>query len=141
MAYRIPLRLKSAVYESYVRPAILYECEALCLMDSEVEIVQRTERFMMRAISGVQLKDRKRYTDLMFMLVLEETIDQLAMTNSVRWYGHVLRRVDGQILRRALDFEAEGQRKKGRPNSTLKMQIEDESVNVECWRKQDCCLI
>ena len=37
------------------------------------------------------------------MLGLNETIDQLAMANSVHWYGHV--------LRRALDFEVEGQRK------------------------------
>ena len=26
------------------------------------------------------------------MLTLNETMDQLAMANSVRWYGHVLRR-------------------------------------------------
>ena len=53
---------------------------------------------MMRAMCGVQLKDRKRSTDLMFMLGLNETIDQLAMVNSVRWYCHVLRREDGHIL-------------------------------------------
>ena len=45
----------------------------------------------MRAMCGVHLKDRKRSTDLMFILGLSETIDQLAMTNSVCWYGHVLR--------------------------------------------------
>ena len=33
----------------------------------------------MRAMCGVQLKDRKRSTELMFMLGLNETIDQLAM--------------------------------------------------------------
>ena len=38
-----------------------------------------------------------------------------------RWYGNVLRREDGHVLRRALDFEAEGQRKKGR---MLKTQVE-----------------
>ena len=43
---------------------------------------------------GVQLNDRKRSTDLMFMRGLKETIDQLAMACSVRWYGHVLRRED-----------------------------------------------
>ena len=32
------------------------------------------------------------------------------MANSVRWYGHVLRKEDGLILRRALDVEVEGQR-------------------------------
>ena len=39
-------------------------------------------------------------------------MDQLAMTNSVCWYCHVLRREDGHLLRRAYDFEVEGQRKK-----------------------------
>ena len=70
----------------------------------------------MTAMCGLQPKDRKRFTDLMFMLGLSETIDQLVMTNSVCWYGHVLRREDGHVLRRALDFEVEGQRKKRRPN-------------------------
>ena len=39
---------------------------------------------MVRAMCGVQLKDRKIYTDMMFMLDLKETIDQLAKSNSVR---------------------------------------------------------
>ena len=56
---------------------------------------------------GVQLKDRKISTDFMFMLGYSETIDQLAMANSVRWHGHVLRREDGHVLRRALDVEVD----------------------------------
>ena len=52
------------------------------------------------------------------MLGLIETIDQLAMANSVRWYGHVLFREDGHVLRRALYFEVEGQRKKWKPKRT-----------------------
>ena len=77
-------------------------------------IIGRTERSMVRAMCGVQLKHRKINTDLMFMLSLKKTIDQLTMANSVRWYGHVLRREDGHVLRRALDFEVEGQSKKER---------------------------
>ena len=38
----------------------------------------------------------------------------------VHWYGHVLRREDSHVLRRSLDFEVEGQRKKGRPKRTWK---------------------
>ena len=34
----------------------------------------------------------ERSADLMFMLGLSETIDQLTMASSVRWYGHVLMR-------------------------------------------------
>ena len=39
---RFPLRLKGAVYESSVRPAVLYGSEAWCLKESEMEIFQRT---------------------------------------------------------------------------------------------------
>ena len=60
---------------------------------------------MVRAMCVVQLKVRKRSTDLMFMLGLNDTIDQMAMANSVRWHGHV--------LRRALDFEVGVKGRKG----------------------------
>ena len=45
---------------------------------------------MVSAMCDVQINDRKRSTDLMYMLSLRETIDQLAMVSSVGWYGHVL---------------------------------------------------
>ena len=35
---RFPLKLKEAVYKSYIRPAILYGCEAWCLKESEIGI-------------------------------------------------------------------------------------------------------
>ena len=122
--------LKGAVYKSYVRPAILYGSESWCLKESEIGILRKTERFMVRAMCGMQLKDGMRYTDLMFMLetiYMKETMDQLAMANSVCWYGHVLRREDGFVLRRALDFEVDvigrkgGQR--GREKSMLQKKV------------------
>ena len=58
----------------------------------------------------------------MFILGLNETIDQLAMTNSVHWYDHV--------LRRAINFEVEGQRKQGSLKRTWKKQAEEERVKV-----------
>ena len=48
-----------AVYESYVRPAILYGSEAWCLKESDMGILQRKERLMVRAMCGVQPKDIK----------------------------------------------------------------------------------
>ena len=70
----------------------------------------------------------------MFMLGLNESIDQLAMANNVRLYGHVLRREDGHVLRSALDFEVEGQRRKGR-----KEQVEEDSVKVGFRREDVFC--
>ena len=72
---RFPLKLKGAVHKSYVRPALLYGSETRRQKESEMLILQRTERSMVRAMCGVQLKDRKRSMDLMFMFSLNVTID------------------------------------------------------------------
>ena len=52
------------------------------------------------------------------------------MADSVCWYGHMLRRDDGHVLRMALHFEVLGQRQKGRPKRTWKNQVEEGSVKV-----------
>ena len=59
----------------------------------------------------------------MLVLELNKAIDQLAMANSVCWYGHLLRREDGYVLRRAFDFEVEGQMKKRRLKKTWKSRL------------------
>ena len=45
----------------------------------------------------------------------------MPMANSVSWYGHVLKWDDSHVLKKALKFEVEGQRK-----SVIKM-----------WKKRD----
>ena len=57
------------------------------------------------------------------------------MANSVHWYGNMLRREDGHGLRRALDFEVEGQRMKERRKRMWKKQVEEESVKVGLRRE------
>ena len=54
---RFPLRLKGAVYKSYLRPAILYGSESWCLKESWMIILGRTERSLVRAMRRVNLKD------------------------------------------------------------------------------------
>ena len=53
----------------------------------------------------------------MEMLGLKETVVHMAKVNGVRWYGHVLRRADGHVLRKALKFEVKGKRNGGRSSS------------------------
>ena len=57
-------------------------------------------------------------TELYFFensVCLKETVVQMAKGNGVRWYGQALRRVDGHVLRKSLEFEVKGKRKRGRP--------------------------
>ena len=61
----------------------------------------------------------------------------------MRWYGHVLRRNNGDVLRRALDFEVAGRRGRGGPNMTRKRQVEhtnqiglkrEDAIDRASWR-------
>ena len=63
----------------------------------------------------------------MSLLGFKDTLDGLARASGVRWYGHVLRRDNGDVLRRALDFEVSGRRERGRPIMTWKRQVEEHS--------------
>ena len=80
--------------------------------------MKKFTQYIVITFVGVQPKDRKRSKELMLLLCLNETIDRFPMANSALCYGHVLRKEDGRVLRRALDFVGEGQRKKWRPKRT-----------------------
>ena len=81
---------------------VICVCLLLCLKEGEKGIIGRIERSMVRLICGVQLKDEKRCTDLMFMLGLNENKDLSAIANCVRWHC--------RVLRRALDLEVKGRK-------------------------------
>ena len=65
----------------------------------------------------------------MEMLGLKETVVQMAKANGVRWYRHVLRRDDGHVLRKALEFEGQEEAR------TTKEDVEDASGEgeLESW--------
>ena len=60
---------------------------------------------MVKPMCGRKVVDRKTTEELIDMLGLKETVDQLATVIGVRWYGHMLRRDDNSVLRVALDLE------------------------------------
>ena len=105
-------------------------------------ILRRTERAMVRAMCGAKLMEKKRTEDFMEMLELKETVVQKAKANEVRWYGHVLGRDDGHVLRKALEFEVKGKRKRGRPKKTWKTQVKKESKSQGSkFKKISSCLL
>ena len=93
--------------------------------------LQRTrEMYRESYVYGMHLRDREEAKDLMLILNLNVTMDLLAMVGSVHWYGYVLRMEDGHVLRRALEFEVEGQKKNGRTKRTWSKQVVEESMKV-----------
>jgi len=63
---------------------------------------------------GMKLMDKKNTDELMDMLGL----NKMAIASGVRWFGHVLRRDETNVLREALQFNVDGRRGRGRPRNT-----------------------
>ena len=42
----------------------------------------------------------------------------------MRWYGHLLRKDNDKVMKKALDFEVVGKRGRGQPNMTWQRQVE-----------------
>ena len=107
--------MKGKIYKSNVRSAMLYGCKPWCLKKNEIAILRRAERSMVRTMCGVKLVEKRNAEELINMLGLKEAVDKLARANGMRWYGHVLRRPEKDVLMKAMVHEVDGKCKQGRP--------------------------
>ena len=55
---------------------------------------------------------------------IKESFDRMAKASSMRWYGHVLRKKDKNVIAMALKFEVSGSGGRGKPKQTWKKQVE-----------------
>ena len=113
---------------------MIYGNKTWCLRENEVVIWRRTERSMVKAMYGVKLVNKRNTQELMDMLVLKEAADNLERVNGMRWYGHVLRRPEEDVLIKAMLHEVDGKRKQGRPRE--REQVEENGENKMKWREQ-----
>ena len=103
---------------------MLYGSETWCLRKNELAILRRAE-FKIYGESRVKLVDKTNTEKLMYMLGLKKAADKLARANGVRWYGHVLRRPEEDVLMKAIVHKVNGKRKQGRPRIKWKKQVEE----------------
>ena len=73
---------------------------------------------------GVKLVDKRNTEKLVDVLGLKEAADKLARANGVRWYRHVLRRSEEDVLMKAMVHEVDGKRKQGRAKMKWREQVE-----------------
>ena len=71
----------------------------------------------------------------MRLLGLKNTLNGLARASEMRWYGHVLRRDNDEVLKRALNFEVAGRKERKRSNMTWKRQVEEHFNQIGLKKK------
>ena len=105
------------MHQICARSTILYGSETWCFSEREAELL-RTEKTVLRTMCIVRLIDRKETKELMQMMGVTLPIERMVKVAAVGRYGHDLRREEGNILKKALNFEATGRKKCERRKAT-----------------------
>ena len=72
------------------------------------------------------------------MYGIKESLDWMVKVSSVRWYGHVLRKEDENVIVKVSKFKVSGSRGRRRPKQTWKKQVENETKKNGLV-KEDAC--
>ncbi|MCJ8736381.1 hypothetical protein PDJAM_G00257710 [Pangasius djambal] len=109
---RISGRIKGKVYETVVRPAMLYGLETVALRKRQESELEVAELEMLRFSLGVTRLDRIRNEYIRGTAHVGRLGDKVREAR-LRWFGRVQRREREYISRRMLDMELPGRRRRG----------------------------
>ena len=93
---KLSARVKSKMYKSVVRPAMLYEMETVSVMERQVRKMEVAELKIVRWALGVTRKDKIRNEYLKGTAKIAKLGDKLCNAR-LRWYRHVKRREEGYV--------------------------------------------
>ena len=110
---KMPRKLKIKLYMTVIRPVLLYGAECWTVRKKEEQILEKTEKMMLRRIKGVTLKDKVKSVDIRKELGVT-SIQEKAREMRLRWYGHMQRMEENNEVRAVVDMRVPGKRPRGR---------------------------
>lgn len=114
---KVPMKLKGKFYAAVVRPAMKYSSECWAIKKKQVQKLQVAEMRMLRLMCGVTRKDRISNEYVRGSLGVMGVCDAMAQ-NRLRWYGHVARKQEDDIVSRVWRSGRGGKLGRGRPEQT-----------------------
>ena len=114
---RMPMKIKSKVYSSMIRPAILYGSECWAPLKTDEQKLHVAEMRMLRWMQGYTRLDRKTNEEIRSNVEIAP-IQEVARARRLSWFGHVQRRGESHPLKKASRLQVEGRRGRGRPKKT-----------------------
>ncbi|VDO65224.1 unnamed protein product [Heligmosomoides polygyrus] len=140
---KIPVRLKSKIYRTVVRPVAMYGAECWPATKEVETRLSVMETKMMRWTAGVTRMDRIR-NDAIRLKFRVAAIAAKMREARLRWYGHVFRGKEDSVRKIGLELEVSGKRPRGRPKQrwagTLHTDLKavgvhpDLALDREMWR-------
>ena len=108
------------VYRTVVRPALMYGAETWALTKLEV-----AEMRMLRWMCAVTKLDKIGNESIRGTTKVGE-ITKKVQERRLKWYGHVMRREEHYVGRRALVMKVQGRMKRGRPKRRWLDKVNDD---------------
>ncbi|XP_045492918.1 uncharacterized protein LOC123700390 [Colias croceus] len=113
---KMPIKTKGKVYKTAVRPALMYGSECWAIKKAQEQRVHVNEMKMLRWAAGVTRLDKVRNEYIRGSFKVAPISEKLT-EQRLRWYGHVMRREENHVVRRALNLPNR-RRGLGRPPAT-----------------------
>ena len=126
---RLPARVKGKVYNSVIRPAMVYGLETVAVTKKQVEEMKVAEMKMLRFAMGVTRKDKIRNEYIRGKIKVER-LGMKMREGRLRRYGHVMRRDQEYLERKMVEMELPGKRKRGRPKRRFLVVVKEDMEEV-----------
>ena len=121
----IPLKERAKVYCACVRSVLLYAVETWALTERLEGLLASCDQRMLRYMTKVRWQDRITNEEIRERCGVEDLKDRMRRTR-LRWFGHVKRREESNILKRVYDLDIGGRRPVGRPKKTWRKVVEED---------------
>ena len=141
-------KTKIRLFNSNIISALLYGCESWRVTNTNTHKLQTFINKCLRKILKIHWPETIS-NEMLWTRTNSTKIDTIIKERKWKWIGHVLRKKDGNIAKEALEWNPQGQRKRGRPATTWRRsvlteakslnknwtEIKKESKNRVRWRK------
>ena len=122
-------RLKVRVFNSTIKPVLLYGSETWRMNNSPINKVQSFINTCLRKILRIHWPETISNAELWEQTNQIQVKDEITQ-RKWRWIGHTLRKPADCITRQALTWNPQGSRKRGRPRNTWRRDLDKERARM-----------
>ena len=125
------MKTKMRIFNASVKSVLLYGSETWKSTKGIVNSLQAFVNRKLRYIAGIWWPRKIKNEDLL-KLTKQEKLVITIKRQKWKWIGHTLRKPNTNTTRRALEWNPQGARRKGRPQHSWKRTLEEElrSINT-----------